>query len=363
MLILRDTQWAVVFAMSSIFYVRGFTGSALAQPVIYITLFLLFISVTRPIINRLSLKIFAIAFSLSILLAIQQYLIGLKYGIINEFGRIVFPLLSSLLLANWYARYVENKCKFMATFLKAILFFLILDLIFRLVQNGKLFPTYSRYELKVGGLIYLDSNFSGFLSACLWIYSLENKIIKFKSITSILYCLLILYSFSLAVYIGLLGVFLYKAFSRNIILILISIPICSIVIWYVYMLVSEDGSFATKLEIGEFVFNYIAMSNPETVLIGLGSGNIIDYIGRASHTLIGVGIELGLFFTLITFFILYTLFWVEGLSALIVFISIVALAALFPIAYLSPVYCIVSIHLINVQSSRKLVKFVQKYEF
>ena len=344
--------------MSSIFYARGLTNSAMGQPVVFITIFLLFIFIFRPIITQFSLKIFLIVFLLTLLLTIQEYLIGLKYGIINEFGRIVFPLLSSLLLANWYGRHVTNRRKFMNVFLKTVVFFLIIDLCVRLIQSGKVFPIYNRYDLKVGGLIFLDSNFNGFLSACLWIYSLESKIIKLKSSASALYFILILYSFSLAVYVGLLAVILYKICTRNIISMSIFAPIGGILVWYTYILISSDGSFLTKIEILEFAYNYILDADIGKILIGLGSGNLIYYVGRASHTLVGIGAELGLLFTLIVFVILIALYFVQGLSTLILFIVIVALAALFPIAYLSPVYCIISMHLINMKSSSNLTRSI-----
>lgn len=330
--------FSLLFAMSSLFFIKGVVGSAILQPAIYVFLLLGSIFLFQPRSIKENSILLSLSIFLILLLVIQSRLIGLHYGIINEVGRVVYPFLATFIMISIFDTAIKNKRLFLKYFVIIVTILLCLDLAFRLMQSGMIFPTSNRYQLKVGGLIFIDSNFNGFLAACLLLFVLFQNQIKFDSKLTFTLFFLALYSFSLAVYIGLFLVLLWKIVMRYKILLPFMFAAFVGLVLYVYFLVEDDGSFQTKLEIFYFFIETYLSMPASSILFGIGSGNFIEYTGRAAHSLFGLFTELGSLFVVVFLYFIYRALLNKETYVVLLFVGIVGFASIYPITYMTLIY-------------------------
>lgn len=346
-------SWLV--ASASIFYLRGVSNSAYLQPVIYsfILIFLLSTSRKTTMISSQMIRFGLVLLTMSYILALQLLFTTHQHGIINEFGRVAFPFLCLLVILSidsWIrsAYSKDTYDKYLKRTIYVVVGFLLLDQIYRFYESGKIFPLESRYEMKSYSLLFIDSNFSGLIAAI--ILALNGKFFKYKKTLQATLYFLVIYSFSLAVYISILVSLVYKSqkkIKNTYVAIILSIILIIITLSGIVNQIIEDGSMQTKIEIMEIVIkNFILERNSIDLLIGIGFGNFkheFDYI-HASHNIFGLFAEGGILF-LAT--IIYLFVWLFSISeknhpALIILL-VAGVFSLFPIAYCTFPFYLLSI--------------------
>lgn len=351
-MILLNSQIALVFAVASIFFVRGLTNFPFLQPVVFAILIIFLLYVYKPVFYlRLSILLSFIIF-LIFLILYQYVFVGLKYGFANEIGRVLLPFIATFFMLLLFKKYVSNKKQFITKYIIYLTIFLFVDLVWRLLENGAIIPVNHRYELKVGGLIFIDSNFSGFIAACLFLFAYFNKLLDQRNLSFWLLLFIIVYSFSFSVYIAfILSVLFYLIYKAKALFIFF-LPLFIFGLLILYHVISDDGSFLTKIVIFEFLVYEFLTSDLRTIFFGIGSGNFILYVGKASHSLFGLFAELGIVFGLV--FILFTLFlmYYKELKPLMLFIVIAGFVSMFPIAYMTPVYFLIGVYLLELKNFR-----------
>jgi len=329
----------ILFSFASLFYLRGINSSTLTQPVLLGFGFILIVSIYKfTIVSRfkaLHLLLLQSAIILFLVLVYQHYSVGLSKGILNETGRLVFPVITGFLIIVIFDMLPDQGKKVStAYFIGTCMLLLGADLLVRLIENGTFFPSLSRYEIKRGGLIFVDSNFNGFIA---FLFYVETAKINYRF--RWVFLIFAIWSVSIAVYLCVILHFVisfgkkykFTSFASYIILI-ISLVLFS-------NLIFEDGSFQTKLEIinvaSKGVFHHSLISG-----VGFGNFNTVFDIRHPSHNLFGLFAEGGILFILsllIIFFWLYR----NGARLTIFYSLVIGAISLFPVAYLACYYILV----------------------
>lgn len=304
-----------------------------------------------------------------LLLLFHQFYLGL-YSIINEIGRHILPFLY-LILGIYFMSKVNVK--YIAyLFIKFNLYLLIIESIYRFLTVLTTVGFSSDfYEYKLSSLFYQDSNYVAMHILAIYFFiriyiDYYGSHTYLKVSKSILLILLIL-TFSRTAYVILSIYYTYVFVSQykksnfrffiTVTLMLFSISfISSIVITIV-----NDGSFITKLHIlNVFINTFFTHIDLYTILFGIGSGNGIDFIGRASHNIFGLVLEMGLiWFLLYTTTITY-LIKKSGKQGLLFFYPVIisATVSLLPISYMSLYYIGL---LLLIQMKEEMIEFQKEY--
>ena len=346
----------VLIAVSLLFYLRGVTNAPMLQPVFwsFIFLFIHFCSKLkkRGVLKSTSVFFLFIAFALSLQILLQDYFYTLRYGLLNEIARLVFPFICSVICAEYYFSLNHESKRKLLLFIGYIFVLIIwTDLLYRLFINSGIFPSVSRYDLKFGGLVFSDSNFMGVIGVILYFYSklflLSNRVIYISSVV------FMVYSFSFAVYFAILLFLIWSYLSNT--LRLLSLVASIIAIPSAFGVLSLDGSFALKLEIAKSFLAFLGEADFHQLLFGLGYGNFKSIFGGGSHSLFGLTVEGGLLFFVIFSSLLY--FGARFCSGyLFGSIFVIGLFSLFPIAYFSLLWFLLAISSDFTNSGNILIK-------
>jgi hypothetical protein len=145
------------------------------------------------------------------------------------------------------------------------------------------------YAYKFNSLMYLDSNFVGLQVAIVFAFvlALIRFDIRFPRFVHILLFLIICATLSRASVIAALAALAFYIYPRM----RFAFRAASMVIGFfgvqiVFLLVQTDGSFATKIALLEQLVNYLNVAPTVDLLLGVGAGRAIDYLGMGAHNLV-----------------------------------------------------------------------------
>jgi hypothetical protein len=341
--------FVLVIVLCLMGYLKGLSVPFYMQPAIISFAFLFFGRFSEILTNRAP-KAYVYNFYVLVTLLIifeQFFRQAIPTSLFNEIGRLVFPvLIVDLIFLSASLKSIKQKS---ASITKGLIILLLVDLSFRLIESGSLFPQASRYELKVGGLIFSDSNFNGFIAGFLFLYCYLDKILPRKWFLLLL--VIVFYSFSLSVWLAVTSVLALSIFLKignkvKKYLIGILFFLAFFLLIYSFNLIQfilSDGSFKTKLQIYSVFYSVFFGDNLHLSLFGVGFGNlkyatVSDY---RSHSILGLAAEGGLIWLVATI-----IFWIAHLRnihsiLLSLYIFVVGVISLYPVAYLAPCYFLV----------------------
>lgn len=286
-----------------------------------------------------------------LILLIQNNYLGLKYGIVNEIGRHIVPLLYISILYFVINNKVINIKLLCQYFIKFNMLLLIVELFYRIMLSIKYNGiTFQYYSYKFESLIYPDSNFVGLHILSLYffikIYA-KHYNLKYEKLYYILSIALLIFAFSRTAYLIFIFYLIIKIISKykkSIFRFFITIIFLSIIIIVSFDVISDildDGSFKTKLYIfNEFMNIFFLNISIFTILFGVGAGNLVDIIGRESHNLFGLIFEMGFIWLIVYIYTLYILIGKISKNAFLFLLPIIisGLFSLLPLAYMSFYY-------------------------
>lgn len=326
-----------IIGLSLLGYLRGLGSNPLIQLNIYASGMVLLLWTYKGVINqkmnieRNSQMLFLTSGIIGLILLHQSQTSYLKFSILNELGRLVLPLISVAVILSFLNGSMQLAN--LRSVVRLLIFLLLLDSLFRLYLNDGFLPIANRYSLKFGGLLFVDANFNGWIAAILYLFR-AHLMLSNRDRIFLLY--LILYSFSLAVYGGLAFTFIIRFVERAPENFRIFLYIFVIILGIILGLNINDGSFDTKVDIAINSFDIIYSASSDLLFFGLGSGNLKDYLGHGSHTMIGIALEMGLVFVLLWFLLLKKCFKYKEENKLpMFFIICTGLLSLWPVAYMS----------------------------
>lgn len=333
----KSTIIQSIIGLSLLGYLRGLGSNPLIQLNIYALGIVMILWTFKGVmyqkmnIERNSQMLFVISGVIGLILLYQSQTSYLKFSIVNELGRLLLPLITVASILSFLNGSMQiAKLRRVIRFL---IFLLLLDCLWRLYLNGGILPIASRYSLKFGGLLFVDANFNGWIAAILYLYRTH---LMLSNRDRIFLLFLILYSFSLAVYGGLVLTLIIRFVHRYPQIFRTVLYLFIIAIGVVFGFNIKDGSFATKVDIALSSFNLVYGASWNMLLFGLGSGNLKDFIGHGSHTMIGIAAEMGLVFVLIWFLLFKKCYmFKEANRTPLFFIISTGLISLWPVAYMS----------------------------
>jgi hypothetical protein len=359
---------SILCGLSSSFYIKGITGQSFFQPTLLSTFALLFcvssVDYKKIKINSIFICLFLIIFFLFSLLVVQTTFTVHTFGFFNEVGRIVYPFLVCLIV---FIVSKTNKFK-IEVYLLTLVFLLSVDTFYRLYfVNNVFFPTLSRYEVKGGGLIYADSNFTAFIAGALFFLVDKYKeklkkylLIKFFSIS------IVFLSASFAAYAAFIFAFFYKLFSSRNLITKIGIcflGVCTFIFvigfqyayFETYLNAYQDGSLKTKIEILKYFTSFLSYSDKINLFFGVGFGNFryYNHYAHASHSILGLFVEGGIIFLLLSV-LFYSILAFQKENRAAIFFIIISGLSMYPIAYLAPLYSLLLINISSLKSKSKL---------
>jgi hypothetical protein len=288
--------------------------------------------------------IFYQVFAVGLLLA-QITLFDLNYGLANELGRVVFPPTYFFICYTILRRYSPSKVNdYFIFFVKAGVALMALETAIRffLIVPMMLSRTSTFYAFKPS-LFFMDSNFTGFILvtylSMVYYYRFKFNREVFKRDVLVI-SFLTLATLSRASIFSAFVVYFYAYFlnaGRVIKMLIITFGVGVVAI--LIPIVSQDGSFKTKIKIVEF-FNDWLTSPKENLLFGLGSGNMSLTYKMGSHNLIGLTIEMGFIWLAIYIGVFLCAWYKIGKSAiwLLMPMFVAGTISLYPITYTGVVF-------------------------
>lgn len=321
-------------------YFKGLIGNPTLSPVFLAFVASIFISLHKLNFKSFSIKGYYACYFLMFLLSVvliflQYYFFDLKFGVLNEMVRIAFPWLFSVLFHFAFINSADRAWKLFYSY-SVILFISSVLRVISTIASGNI----QFYDFKYDSFLFLDSNFEGFVAFCILLLSFDFKFNSNRrnSLNFILLTVCLL-SFSRAIWIALFfyasirGFFKLSFRAKIIVQALLLLPIYYLIELYLDDITS-DGSLLTKVDIITNIFGeYISQSSAFSLLIGIGSGGMIDLFDRESHNLFGLTVELGLIYMPIYTIVFFTLVY-RVTNHLVAFsILFPSLISLFPIAY------------------------------
>jgi hypothetical protein len=174
--------------------------------------------------------------------------------------------------------------------------FLVADMIRRFILMDK--SVLSFYMFKFHGIMFMDSNFSGFFAMINFAFSLylmDKKFIVFSKAFMFLQFILILLNFSRAAIIATIMLMLFLFYRNQTLIIKIILVFMSIfIICFLFIFVASDASGASKINIFQKTMDYLKHVSIKQLLFGNGIGSSLDLLGIDAHNFIsGQLIELG----------------------------------------------------------------------
>lgn len=197
------------------------------------------------------------------------------------------------------------------------------------------------YNFKKNGIMFQDSNFSGFLAMinfCFALYLKDNKIIYFSKIKLLTFFLLIVLNLSRAAILASLIGIIYSWFEKKskkirlyfFFLFVLIIPFISISLFNLFF---NDDSFGTKIAIFEKTFNYLKDASIIQLLFGNGIFSSPKFLVISGHNYISqVIVEFGLIIFILQMVLFFSsLIYTKGKSFYIILPYFVAGLSMAPI--------------------------------
>ncbi len=321
-------------------YFKGIIGNPVLSPIFFAFIASIFVSLFKIKLKSFSIKGYYACYFLMFLLSIvliflQDYLFDLKFGVLNEIVRIAFPWLFSILFHFAFISSADRAWNLFFSY-SVILFISSVLRVVGTIAAGN----FQFYDFKYDSFLFLDSNFEGFIAFCILLLSFAFKFnSNRRNLLNFILLTVCLLSFSRAIWIALFFYASIRGFiklsvrSKIIVQVLLLLPSFYLIELYLDDITS-DGSFLTKVDIITNIFgDYISQKSTLSLLIGIGSGGMIDLFDRESHNLFGLTVELGLVYVPIYTIVFFTL--VYRVTNFLVAFSILlpSLISLFPIAY------------------------------
>jgi hypothetical protein len=178
------------------------------------------------------------------------------------------------------------------------------------------------YAYKFSSLMYLDSNFVGLQVAIVFAFALalirfDIRFSRSVYITLFLITCATLSRASVIAFLAAVGFYIYPRLSFT--FRAIGLVMGFIGIQVVFLLVQTDGSFATKIALLQQLSEYLSTVSTSNLLLGVGAGRAIDYLGMGAHNLAVVyTVEAGLLLSaLVAVFWLYVFKSAKGAGLII----------------------------------------------
>ncbi len=282
-----------------------------------------------------------------ILLVYQNIAIGLKYGLLNELVRHTFPYVFFAYLIVYLSQKKKDSLRKLAKeFINFNILLLVAETAYRVFARYYFHNEQgSFYFFKYDSFIYMDSNFTALHTLSIFtflIFTQHILSVKFYCAKWLVLILLILLTFSRTAYL-ILPLILLIRYYRNI---NIKVKIAFVVLGIFFFGIAldkgfierilEDESLLSKFCLFEEFFMFLKQE-VATVLLGDGSGNLVDIIFLASHNLTGFIMEMGLayflFMSLLLGYIIKSFGIKTAVMLLPVFLS--GIISLYPLAYMS----------------------------
>lgn len=334
-----------LIAFSLIFYLKGLSSSVFLQPTIYFTGFLILFTFAYFSKNsNIKYRLFFIAMiviGMMFNLIIQHIFIHHINGFLNEFGRVVFPYIATF-VAFFTIKKLQSNLIWKGL-IKITIILLLIETIYRILVSGVYIPSFeNRYLIKGGGIMFIDSNFTGYVAGVIYLLLPKFKgILNKVYIYRVILIFIILYSMSYSVFAGLFILLVIFFIQKFYILRIFGIIFLTIILYFLYDFISNDGSFLTKIEIINLAYEYVTSHNFFDLVIGIGHGNFAEYFDETSHgahNFIGMSVEGGLIFLLINISVYYYFYKNKDNRRAIIFIVWTGIVSMYPMAYMSVVY-------------------------
>lgn len=235
------------------------------------------------------------AFSYIILLFIQMIYTN-SMEIIKDyfFLAMMFCYIFIGVCCFYYISYIQ-KIKMIKIYFIISSLLLFVDFLFRVkLRNDRYIGLQFFYNFKNNGLMFQDSNFSGFLAMInlsFALYLTNRKILVFSRIKKILLFLLMFVNMSRAAILGSLVILLYSFYitkkqKTRMCLLFFLFIILMILIPFLLMYFFQDDSFMTKIAIFQDTKKYFETVSFKQLLFGNGLFTSPDYLGRSGHNYI-----------------------------------------------------------------------------
>jgi hypothetical protein len=192
--------------------------------------------------------------------------------------------------------------------------FLLLDIVWRFYRRDMAYTgIFAFYNYKFNGIMFMDSNFSGFfalINFSFLLYLRDYKIIFFSRKRIFFQFLLIVFNLSRAAIIASLILCFYLLFKKQKIAMKIFIMFVFVVFINIFLvLIISDPSFQTKIDIFTKTIEYLRNASVRQLVFGNGLTSSIIFLGRSAHNYISLLIiEMGfvaLLLILLLFFCIY----------------------------------------------------------
>ena len=342
--------FSILLVSSTLFFTRGISSHPFAQGHLIFTIIMVYISafylVKNCCIDKKTFSLSAIFLISVVHLVVQSIFMDMPINFLVECGRYSLPLLI-LAIFSYFFNLSSNKTLIVKSFIICGTAVFLTDMLFRLAEVGALS---SRYSLKHGGFMFVDSNFSGIFVVCLY-YLLTVAKFTFKSSTVIVTRLtlfaILVSTGSIAAYLMFLIVAFFRKFKfvQSYLFALIMMQVSFVAI--TYTIVGDyfaDGSFITKVNIIGSAVLSIQDTSWTTFFWGQGLGLFTEITQQRypSHNLFGLFVEGGIVFGITQLLVIYVIRPKSAVSAGLVFaIGVVGLFSLYPLAYISAFWCVI----------------------
>lgn len=171
------------------------------------------------------------------------------------------------------------------------LLILIIECIYRFTHVVRQSSSFNFYEYKFGSFMYSDTNYVGILIAfyigfiC---YLRDRKIILVSKLEILISCVLCFLTFSRAAIIAIFVLFsywyLYRKMNKS--LKLITLAFVLFLIPVVFVILINDESFVTKIDLYVQTLKYIVTIDSFHLLYGNGIGSTTLFLSRYGHTIL-----------------------------------------------------------------------------
>lgn len=344
---------SILMFVSSVFFLVGV--NKILSPILFVfgIFFPVFLYQLFKNKSILKIQLFFISYIFIVFLVIlsQKTFLYHKFGIINEVFRHIFWVFYGVVFLGFVVK-LKNKEDFYFVINKSIFFITLIFIVEFLLRmySGVKSGSLDFYSFKFNSILYPDSNFVALNLLIFYIFidNFSNKIKYIKIYKNIL-LLLMFFCFSRTVYFLFILYFsvnffkLYKT-SYNVWLTrflgcFLVILTFSIIYNNLLLYVQSDGSVNTKFEIFDG-FLYVFSLDNYNPFIGLGSGNLIDYIGRESHNFWGLTAEMGGIWSVLIVLIFARLIFENNFFWVTLTILISSFTAILPITYMTLFFCL-----------------------
>lgn len=273
----------------------------------------------------------------------QNIFLGLKYGVVNELVRHIFPFVFYLFVSSYLlSKSTHMLLRLAKNFISFNTLLLVMETIFRVNAAG---GSGNFYAFKYHSFLYADSNFVALhaLSILFLAFALKGFThTKINKLNMFLLSLVVLLCFSRTAWLVLFVLFYVNFIVKKNKILNAFVLIFGLLFFFIlfsgrfFEEALEDGSFKTKMFIFDNFIDFLS-ADYQTVLLGYGSGNLIDVIGRESHNIWGLTMEMGiiwLFSLIVAYAYIYKCFGKKPFFLLFP-VLLSGSISLYPIAYMS----------------------------